>query len=340
MRGPRRGSDRWNGARRGVLPGLAYPSPVPAAPSRLRRPADAVPGLLAAVAFGVGAPAAQRVYDGVGRWTAGAWIALASGLLFLVATRLGFRAPPLAVGTDADRRRGRFALLASTACGPVLGAWCAMQGLARLTAHEASLLLNLETVFTPLIAVVVFRERLSARRWVGAACVLAGGVACAFAVGDGGGAASLEGAPWIAASCLCWSADSNLLRWLVHRDLLGVARDKGLLGGVAALVLAVVAGEVPPVPAGPTLAWGALVGLVGFGGALVGYLASVRRVGTATTGALFGTGPFVGVLVAWLVLGERPGLAFAGAAVAVAAGVALLVWPERSATASGPGGAA
>jgi len=313
---------------------------VAAAPARLRRPSDAVPGLLAAVAFGVGAPAAQRVFEGVGRWTAGAWIALATGLLFLVATRLGFRAPPLAVGTPADHRRGRLALVASTVCGPVLGAWCAMQGLARLTAHEASLLLNLETVFTPILAVLVFRERLSPRRWLGAACVLAGGIACAFAVGGDDGGASLEGAPWIAASCLCWSADSNLLRYLVHRDLLTVARDKGLLGGVAAFALAAATGEVPPLPGAATLAWGALVGLVGFGGALVGYLASVRRVGTATTGALFGTGPFVGVLVAWLVLGERPGLAFAGAAVAVAAGVALLVIPERSATASDPGGGA
>jgi drug/metabolite transporter (DMT)-like permease len=323
-------------ARRDVLPGLAYPSPVTAAPARLRRPADAVPGLLAAVAFGVGAPAAQRVFDGVGRWTAGAWIALATGLLFLVATRLGFRAPPLAVGTLADHRRGRLALFASTLFGPVLGAWCAMQGLARLTAHEASLLLNLETVFTPILAVLVFRERLSPRRWVGAACVLAGGVACAFAVGGGG--ASLDGAPWIAASCLCWSADSNLLRYLVHRDLLAVARDKGLLGGVAPS-RSPPRREVPLLPAAPR-SRGAPRRPVGFGGALVGYLASVRRVGTATTGALFGTGPFVGVLVAWLVLGERPGLAFAGAAVAVAAGVALLVFPERSATASDPGGGA
>lgn len=327
------------GPPRGVGAGLAYPSPVTAAPARLRRPADAVPGLLAAVAFGAGAPAAQRVYAGVGRWTAGAWIALASGMCFLVVTRLGGRAPPLAVGTPADHRRGRLALLASTALGPVLGAWCAMQGLARLTAHEASLLLNLETVFTPVLAVLVFRERLSPRRWAGAGCVVAGGAACAFAVGGGDGA-SLAGAPWIVASCLCWSADSNLLRYLVHRDLLEVARDKGLLGGAAALVLAVVTGEAPPWPDGGTLAAGALVGVVSFGGALVGYLASVRRVGTATTGALFGTGPFVGVLVAWWVLGERPGLAFAGAAVAVAAGVALLVLPERSATASDPGGGA
>lgn len=309
---------------------------VPAAPARLRRAADAVPGLLAAVAFGVGAPAAQRVFEGVGRWTAGAWIALATGLLFLVATRLGLRAPPLVVGTAADRRRGTLGLLASTAFGPVLGAYFALQGLARLSAHEASLLLNLETVFTPLLAVLVFRERLSARRWVGAAFVLAGGVACAFAVRGSGPTGSLEGAPWIAASCLCWSADSNLLRYLVHRDLCAVARDKGLLGGGAALGLAFAFGEVPPFPDATTLAWGALVGVVGFGGALVGYLASVRRVGTATTGALFGTGPFVGVLVAWLVLGERPGLAFVGAAVAVAVGVVLLVTPERSASASGP----
>ncbi|MCC7139195.1 MAG: DMT family transporter [Planctomycetes bacterium] len=304
---------------------------------RLRRPADALPGLLAALAFGVGAPAAQRVFAGVGRWTAGAWIALASGTVFLVATRLGLRAPPPGPVTDTQRRRGRVALLVSTGVGPVLGAWCALEGLARLSAHEASLLLNLETLFTPLIAVAVFGERLSPSRWVGAALVLAGGVACAAASGDapGAGAAS-GGAPWIAASCLCWATDSNLLRYLVHRDAFTVARDKGLLGGAAAFVAAAATGEVPPLPGAATLAAGAAVGVVGFGAALVGYLVSVRRVGTATTGALFGTGPFVGVLVAWLALGERPGLVFGAAAVAMAAGVGLLVRPHHPGAASHP----
>lgn len=295
---------------------------------------------MAATAFGAGAPAAQRVFDGVGRWSAGAWIALASGLAFLVATRLGLAAPPRAAGvaapTPAQRRRGRLALVASTAIGPMLGAYCALRGLALLTAHEASLLLNLETVFTPLIAVVVFRERLAPARWAGAACVVAGGAACAFVVPGGAGASSVTGVPWIAASCLCWAIDSNLLRYLVHRDVYLVARDKGLLAGLCAGGIAFAAGEAPPLPGAATLALGAVVGVVGFGVALVGYLESVRRVGTATTGALFGTGPFVGVLVAWGVLGERPGLAFAAVAVLMALGVWLLVRPLRGSAADVP----
>src|SRR5207237_2842370 len=89
----------------------------------------------------------------------------------------------------ATRRRGRVALVAATLAGAVLATYAELRGLARLPAGVASLLLNVEGVLTPLIAVVFFRERLSASRWAGAALVLLGGLACAAATsapGEGG----------------------------------------------------------------------------------------------------------------------------------------------------------
>jgi drug/metabolite transporter (DMT)-like permease len=83
---------------------------------------------------------------------------------------------------------------------------------------------------------------------------------------------------------------------------------------------------------------------VSYGISVALYLASLRRLPTATTGALFGVAPFVGVLVAWGVLGERPGPWFAVAAATAAVGVVLLARPGAPAdprrTPSAPAGSA
>jgi len=64
---------------------------------------------------------------------------------------------PGLVGAGARRREWPW-LLGAIACGGVLGPILLMYGLSRTSASNASLLLNLEAVFTALLAWIVFRE--------------------------------------------------------------------------------------------------------------------------------------------------------------------------------------
>jgi drug/metabolite transporter (DMT)-like permease len=118
--------------------------------------------------------------------------------------------------------------------------------------------------------------------------------------------------------------DSNLMRLLVHRAPLAVARDKGLVGGAFSLAVAAAVGGLSPLPSAGTLAAGAAIGALAYGVSVALYLESLRRIETATTGALFAIGPFVGALVAWAAFGERPSGWIVLAGLAMAAGVYLL----------------
>ena len=115
---------------------------------------DAFKGLLAAVAFGLSAPLVSTLT------TAGSPLALA-GLLY-----------------------GGSALALLTLLGGIAAPICLVSGLALLSAGSASLLLNLEAVFTMGIAVLIGREHLSGKGTAAAALIIAGALVI------GGGTAS------------------------------------------------------------------------------------------------------------------------------------------------------
>jgi len=312
--------------------------PEPLRPGRERRLADAVPALLAATLFGASIPALKHVFRGVDPWWATGWLYATAGVALAVGLAVARRGRPRPPPPDAaTRRRGRIALVLATLCGAVFATYAELRGLDELPAGAASLLLNLEGVFTPLIAVAFFKERLTRSRWAGVALVLAGGVVCALATASpaDGRSGSVAGAVWIAVCCLAWAIDSNLMRLLVHRPPLEVARDKGLIGGAVGLAIAAAVGA--SIPSGKALASGAAIGVLAYGVSVALYMESLRRIETAVTGALFAIGPFVGALVSWIAFDERPGVLLIGSGAAMAAGVWLLARvPSQESSAKPP----
>jgi drug/metabolite transporter (DMT)-like permease len=76
-------------------------------------------------------------------------------------------------------------LLGAIAAGGILGPALLMNGLTRVSAADASLLLNLEAVLTALLAWVVFRENAGRRIVLGMTLIIAGGVVLAWPSGGG-----------------------------------------------------------------------------------------------------------------------------------------------------------
>jgi hypothetical protein len=85
-----------------------------------------------------------------------------------------------------------------------------MLGLRGTPASSASLLLNLEGVFTATLAWFVFRENFDRRIFAGMAAILARGALLSWSGRPSGGI------PWaslgIAGACLYWALDNNLTR--------------------------------------------------------------------------------------------------------------------------------
>jgi drug/metabolite transporter (DMT)-like permease len=269
---------------------------------------------VAAIAFGVTTPVVAWAGRGLGPFATAA-------LLYLGAAGLAAALRAIAGRSDAPLRRGDTPrLLAVAICGgaiaPVLLAW----GLQRSGATVGALLLNLEAVFTVVLARLIYREPIGPRVAVAVALMAAGGAALtidAWTFTRWG----IVGVAAGAAATLAWAADNTLTRPLAERDPLEVVAAKGLLGGGLTAIIAVVAGEPRPV-ASAALALVA-AGATGYGLSLRLYLLAQRRMGAGRTGSVFALAPFVGAAVAVAAGNRAPGGWTIAAAALFATGVVL-----------------
>lgn len=174
--------------------------------------------------------------------------------------------------------------------GGVLAPVFLLAGLARTPASAAALLLNLEAVFTALLAWTLFHENVDRRIAVGMAAIVAGGALLSWEGRTEWGGAL--GPLAVAAACLCWGIDNNLTRKVSAGDAVQIAALKGIVAGPLNLGLGFwIAGEWPrPAAAGAALA----VGFVSYGLSIMLYVRALRDLGAARTGAYFSVAPFIG----------------------------------------------
>ncbi len=211
-------------------------------------------------------------------------------------------------------------LLGAIVFGGVIAPVALMFGLTRTSGSAASLLLNLETVLTAVIAWTAFRESADRRIVLGMLAIVAGGVVLSWPAGSAAGSDWI-GPAAIVLACLCWALDNNLTRKVSASDALFVAGSKGLVAGVVNTALALGLGSA--LPGSATLALTMLLGMLAYGISLVLFVLALRALGAARTGAYFASAPFIGAALSLVLLGEAATPAFWLASVLMAAGVWL-----------------
>jgi len=277
--------------------------------------------LIAALAFGLSAPLAKRLLAVVPPLFLAGLLYLGAGV-FLGLARLVWRRRPTA-GRSLTLR-DRWILAAVVLVGGVLAPPLLLWGLARSPATTTALLLNLEVVFTAILAGIVFGEHLGSHVG-GAAVVMAlGGVALGWTPGD---PAITVAAVAVALACALWALDNNLTRLIAESDPLLIVEVKGLVAGTVNTLLALVSGQPWPTPG--TIALGLALGAVSYGTSLVLFILAMRELGAARTGAYFATAPFFGA-AGGLLLGESPTAGLIAAAALMAAATWLLVRERHS----------
>lgn len=264
--------------------------------------------LVSAALFGVSVPLAKLLLGAIAPHLLAGLLYLGSGVGLAVIRAGAPRARRGAALTPDDRRW----LAAAIACGGIAAPLLLLYGLRATTGSTAALLLNLEAVFTALLAWLVFRENAGARVVLGLLAIVAGGLVLGVSA-PASGASSTAGIAAIAGACLCWGLDNNLTRKIAAADPHVIAASKGLVAGAVNTSLALAAGAaVPPVTA---IAGALALGFCAYGLSLVLFVRALRDLGASRTGAYFATAPFLGALAAILLLGEpfTPLLGLAGA---------------------------
>jgi drug/metabolite transporter (DMT)-like permease len=175
-------------------------------------------------------------------------------------------------------------------------------GLDRAPASTVALWLNLETVFTAAFARVFFGESLGPRGVAGILLLL--GAATLLVAAGGLDQASLlaPGALFVAAACVCWGLDNNLVATVDGFTPAQSTAVKGLVAGSANLAIGL-ALEGPPSSVGDVVL-SLVVGSLAYGASIVLYVAGSHHLGATRSQAIFSTAPVWGVALSYFLLAE------------------------------------
>lgn len=179
---------------------------------------------------------------------------------------------------------------------------CLLFGLASTTAANASLLNNFEIVATALIALVVFREKISARLWLGILFVT---LSCALLSFED--IASLQfsyGSLFILLACVCWGFENNCTRKISSKDPQQIVLLKGIFSGLGSLAIGLAIGERV------TVLWSVFavlgIGFVAYGLSIFFYVYAQRYLGAARTSAYYAVAPFLGTALSLIIFRDMP----------------------------------
>ena len=273
--------------------------------------------LAAAALFGATTPLVQRFGVGAGAPTVAALLYAGAGLFALVLRR---------AGENKLRASDWPRVLGVGLTGAFIAPVALSAGLARTSGATASLLLNLEAVFTVILGALVWREPIG-RRVAAAVLVIAGGGALVGLDQSTAGETTWLGPALIALATLSWAADNTISRPLSDLDPAHVVAAKSAVGVVASCLLASLSGASWP---GLLSALGLFTcGALGFGLSLRMYLRAQRVLGAARTGSVFAVAPFLGAIGAALLGEPLGGLLTVSGALLMARGVWLHLEEEH-----------
>ncbi|MDO4490763.1 MAG: DMT family transporter [Lachnospiraceae bacterium] len=176
-----------------------------------------------------------------------------------------------------------------------------MMGISIGSASDASLLGNFEIVATTLMALLLFKERVSGRLWLAIGFITVSSILLSL---DGAaGFRFSTGSLFVILATCCWGLENNCTRKISDKSTYQIVVLKGFLSGGGALILALAGGG--RIPALIYMAAAMLLGFVSYGLSIFLYIRAQSTLGAAKTSAYYAVAPFVGAFLAVIVNKEQ-----------------------------------
>ncbi len=271
--------------------------------------------VISAFLFGAATPASKLLLQELAPFQLAGLLYLGAALAVAPVALKGGR---LALPGRADRSN-QMRLLGAVLFGGVLGPVALLFALRLSEAASVSLWLTLELAATAILGVLLFRDHLSRRGWLGVGAVF---LACTV-LASGPDSAGVRAALLVAFACLCWGLDNHLTALID-----GITPSQSTLwkGAVAGTVNLMIGATLAPLSVGvPTLALALLIGALSYGASIVLYIHSAQILGATRAQVMFASAPFFGAALSIIVVGEHPSLTYAIAVPLFLIGVVLLL---------------
>jgi drug/metabolite transporter (DMT)-like permease len=181
-----------------------------------------------------------------------------------------------------------------------------MIGLSMTTAENVSLLNNFEIVATSLIALIIFKEAICKRLWVGIGLITVASII--LSVSDISTISFSFGSIFVLLATICWGFENNCTRMLSVKDPLQIVIIKGFGSGFGSLLISLILKETSnnSLYIIATL----FLGFVSYGLSIYFYVYAQRELGAAKTSAYYAISPFIGVVLSFIIFHEMPERSF------------------------------
>lgn len=260
--------------------------------------------ILAAALYAINAPFSKILLNDMPPKLMAGFLYLGAGLgmLVIVGTRKLVKQPTKEVRVSRSSLPYIIAMIVLDITAPI----CLLTGLKSTTAANASLLNNFEIVATACIALLVFKEAIHLRLWLGIGFVT---LACLLLSFDH--ICSLHfsmGSLFVLLACVCWGFENNCTKKLSSYDPLQIVLLKGIFSGLGSLLLGVMSGE--GFPSLTFILFALLLGFIAYGLSIYTYIYAQRYIGAARTSAYYAIAPFIGTLFSLVLFRELPKVTF------------------------------
>ena len=183
---------------------------------------------------------------------------------------------------------------------------CLLVGLNATTAANASLLNNFEIVGTAIIALMVFKEKISPRLWFGIFFIT---LSCGMlSFEDVSSLHFSYGSLFVLLSAICWGFENNCTRKISSKDPLQIVLLKGIFSGIGSLIIGLYMGERT------SSLWSIFavlcIGFIAYGLSIYFYVYAQRLLGAARTSAYYAVAPFIATILSVIILREIPDTAY------------------------------
>lgn len=259
--------------------------------------------ILAAVCYSVSSPLSKLILGYLSPTLMAGFLYLGAGvcMLFILLIRLFFKKR---VKKEKSLSKKDIPYVIGMVLLDIAAPILMMFGLERTSAANASLLNNFEIVITSLVALLIFKEKISGRLWLGIAAIT---VSCIILSFESVEAFQFSiGSLLILLAAVCWGFENNCTRKISLSDPLEIVLIKGLCSGTGSIIIGFSIGERIEV-ANIWAIFAALgIGVVAYGLSIFFYIYAQRLVGAAKTSAYYAINPFVAVIFSLLLFMEIP----------------------------------
>lgn len=254
--------------------------------------------LLAAVLFSISTPLSKKLMENIPPSFMAAFLYLGAGVGVGIMYIFNYKKEDKSLKLDKSDFKYTIAMIGLDILAPLL----LMLGIKLGSASNASLLENFEIVATSLIALIIFKEKVSSRLWIAIFFIIISSFILTF-----NGKTSLDfsiGSIFVLLATISWGLENNCTKKISKKSTYQIVTLKGIFSGLGSLFIGLLLKE--KIINYKYIFLAMILGFVAYGLSIFLYVRAQRDLGASKTSAYYSVAPFVGAFLAFLINGERP----------------------------------